>query len=151
MTIIYSKGNLLEGTEKYIVHGCNARGTMGSGVALQIKRKYPHTFRGYRKAYEGNMDSLQVGSVIVVQNPDGKIVFNCITQKYYGRSKDVVYVEYDAIRTCLLQVNKWVGTKGFLEVAMPKIGCGLANGDWDIVEQIINDTMVDCQPIVYTL
>jgi O-acetyl-ADP-ribose deacetylase (regulator of RNase III) len=28
-------------------------------------------------------------------------------------------------------------------VAIPKIGCGLAGGDWNIVEQLINDTVGD--------
>ena len=29
------------------------------------------------------------------------------------------------------------------KIAIPKIGCGLAGGDWNIVEQLINDTVGD--------
>ena len=33
MNIIYKQGDLLECSEQVIVHGCNAQGVMGSGVA----------------------------------------------------------------------------------------------------------------------
>lgn len=39
--IEYRKGNLLDITSGVIVHGCNMRGVMGSGVALAIRNKYP--------------------------------------------------------------------------------------------------------------
>ena len=39
MKIIYKQGDLLEAEEVVIVHGCNAQGVVGSGVALAIRNK----------------------------------------------------------------------------------------------------------------
>jgi hypothetical protein len=47
MKIIYKQGDLLDCIEKVIVHGCNAQGVMGSGVALAIRKKYPDAARAY--------------------------------------------------------------------------------------------------------
>ena len=154
--IIYKQGDLLLGPEKYIVHGCNAQGGMGTGIALQIKQKYPEVFDVYRSAYEEH-NQLFLGDTIPAVAEDGKVVFNCITQDRYGRNKSIVYVDYDAVRKCLIEVNNTIRDNNSIrlnhhtEVAMPKIGCGLANGDWAVVEAIINEVMIDCQPIVYTL
>lgn len=145
MPIIYRKGDLLSGPEKYILHGCNAQGVMGSGVALQIKEKYPEAYEYYM--YSHVTDGLDMGSIITVACED-RIIVHCITQEYYGRNKNCVYVDYNAVKNCLHLVNH---NFKCADVAMPKIGCGLANGDWNIVEKIINETMVDCQPVVYTL
>ena len=35
------EGNLLEAPERIIVHQTNCMGVMGSGIAKQIKAKYP--------------------------------------------------------------------------------------------------------------
>lgn len=37
MTILFKTGNILDVREGIIVHGCNLKGVMGSGLALQIK------------------------------------------------------------------------------------------------------------------
>ena len=40
--------NLLEAKERCICHQVNCQGVMGSGVALQIKRKYPQAYKDYK-------------------------------------------------------------------------------------------------------
>jgi len=36
-------------------------------------------------------------------------------------------------------------------IAMPKIGAGLAGGDWNVIESIIESELKTVQPIVFTL
>ena len=145
MSIIYRKGDLLAGPEKYLINGCNAQGVMGSGIALQIKRKWPEAYEYYKYAYVNG--GLELGTILTV-DCDDKLVIHCITQEFYGGDSNRVYVDYCAVKNYLRFVNHNFKQHS---IAMPKIGCGLANGDWNIIEQIINETMVDCQPIVYTL
>ena len=38
------EGNLLKAKERYICHQTNCKGMMNSGVALQIKNKYPKAY-----------------------------------------------------------------------------------------------------------
>jgi len=145
MQIEYVKGNLLQTEVKHIIHGCNSHGIMGSGVAKSIRDKYPDAYKDYNNAY--NSYGLELGDVIVSVQDDGKVIHNAITQRDYGRNSSRVYVSYWAIAEVFRKINQW-GTK---EVALPKIGAGLANGDWNVISAIIENTLIDTKPYVYIL
>ena len=36
-------------------------------------------------------------------------------------------------------------------IAMPKIGAGLANGDWNVIEKIVEKECTEVQPVVYVM
>lgn len=148
MKIIYKQGNLLECSEPAIVHGCNAQGVMGSGVALAVKEKYPEAYKAYlaTKKYDG----MKLGGVSYWHD-NGFYVFNAITQQFYGRNKHVTYVSYDAIAEVFNMLNMFCKENVITSIAMPKIGAGLANGDWNIIEKIIEEECTDVQPVVYVL
>lgn len=150
MEIIYKQGNLLECSEPWIVHGCNAQGVMGSGVAKAIKQKYPSAFRAYRAAEE--VRGLTLGDLSWAEQDDGVLVFNAITQEFYGR-ENKCYVDYNAIREVVLGLNHLANTWGVIgvHVAMPKIGAGLGGGDWNFIATIIEECSYNFQPVVYTL
>lgn len=145
MQIEYRKGDLLQTEVKHLIHGCNSKGVMGSGVAKVLREKYPQAYQDYNDVYNSN--GLSLGDVIVSVQDDGKIIHNAITQKDYGRRDDCVYVSYWAIAEVFRKINQW----GIKEIAMPKIGAGLANGDWNVISAIIENTLIDTKPIVYEL
>lgn len=145
MKIIYKQGDLLECTEQVIVHGCNAQGVMGSGVALAIRKKYPEAYDAYKSAYENG--ALELGEVVGAYSGD-KLILNAITQRFYGRDKLKVYADYEAIRDAFRSINEQCG---YSSVAIPKIGAGLANGDWSIIEKIIEAECTDVQVVCYVL
>ena len=145
MKIEYITGNLLLADVKHIVHGCNSRGVMGSGVAKLIREKYPLAYQDYEDVYNSN--GLALGDVVVSVQPDGKTIHNAITQQDYGRRDDRVYVSYWAIAEVFRKINQW----GIKEIALPKIGAGLANGDWNVISAIIENTLIDTKPYVYVL
>ena len=41
---VYIQGDVLKTSAKYICHQVNTFGVMGAGVALQIKKNYPHVY-----------------------------------------------------------------------------------------------------------
>ena len=43
-------GDLFTTDARFIVHQVNCKGVMGSGVAKQVRNKYPHVFVEYKKA-----------------------------------------------------------------------------------------------------
>ncbi len=154
MKIIYKIGDLLEAPERIICHGCNAQGKMGAGIAVPIRKRYPKAFDDYRALYEAQGNRLELGQVVFVDCPDGRVVIDAVTQEFYGREPGVVYVSYDAIRTAVRRIDDWIAARdaSIVEsVAFPKIGAGLANGDWDVIEAIIEDEARAFQPVVYTL
>lgn len=145
MKIEYITGNLLLTDVKHIVHGCNSKGVMGSGVAKLIRSWYPLAYHDYEDVYNSN--GLELGDIVVSVQPDGKTIHNAITQQDYGRDSSCVYVSYWAIAEVFRKINKW----GVKEVALPKIGAGLANGDWNVISAIIENTLIDTKPYVYVL
>jgi O-acetyl-ADP-ribose deacetylase (regulator of RNase III) len=151
MKIIYKKGDLLKCEESVLIHGCNAQGRMGSGIALGIKREFPEAFQAYQRAHL--TDGLKLGTVVWATSR-GKLIGNAITQQFYGREPGKRYVSYDAVRQIMRYISL-IRTTGGMDpkwgdkVAMPKIGAGLAQGDWKTIAEIIEEDSTDFQPIVY--
>jgi O-acetyl-ADP-ribose deacetylase (regulator of RNase III) len=145
MKIEYVKGDLFTTNIKYIIHGCNAQGVMGSGVAKIIRDRYPEAYQEYRRIYdiEGELD---LGDVIWAQS-NGKWIGNAITQEFFGRETSR-YVSYDAISNAMWQINE---IDGMSEVAMPQIGAGLGGGDWNVIAAIIEAELTNVKPYVYVL
>jgi O-acetyl-ADP-ribose deacetylase (regulator of RNase III) len=65
------------------------------------------------------------------------LIANMATQETYGH-EDKVYIDYDAVQMCLDSLLSYAASLGY-SVALPKIGCDLANGDWKTVEGILRD------------
>lgn len=155
MKIIYKKGNLITATESVIIHGCNNRGVMGSGVAMDIRRAFPDAYTEYKRCFK-TLDlqpvRLNLGDVIWIF--ERKWIGNCITQDGYGKDGKK-YVSYDAVRKCMRIINHSHHLKnhanGLVDVAMPLIGAGLGGGDWNIISEIIEKESLTFQPVVYEL
>ncbi len=131
--IVYKKGNIVDAKEEIIVHGCNAQGVMGSGVAKAIRDKWPEAYESYRQEYLKN--GLKLGSIIM-HNESDVVIANCITQENYGRDGKK-YVSYDAIHKCMAALFNHCKEYDIKSIAMPKIGAGLGGGDWLRIEGII--------------
>jgi O-acetyl-ADP-ribose deacetylase (regulator of RNase III) len=133
-------GSLLDVKEGILVHGCNAQGVMGSGIAKAIKDTYPQAFAAYRETYE--KEGLHVGQVIWarISETPRLAVANAITQKFYGRDPTVRYVDYDAVKVAFEKIAV-VAKKHGLTVHYPRIGAGLGNGDWSVLSGIINQAL----------
>lgn len=148
-------GNLLHVKSGHIVHGCNAQGVMGSGVALGVKQTWPHVFQDYRRVFAE--DGLVLGEAYPVLADKGLIVWNAITQDAFGAGSR--HTSYEAIATCFEAVNRYIHdikdsqeNKNLLsfhqdvvitpaEVHIPMIGAARGGGNWRIISTIIEETM----------
>ena len=131
----YITGDLIEQSEEFdvIVHGCNCFCTMGAGIALQIKYKFPEAYMVDIQTQYGDRDKL--GTITYTKNTK-PIIVNAYTQYKYTR--DDVDADYNAIRTCMKEIkNKFNGKK----IGMPLIGAGLAGGDWNKISKIIEEEL----------
>ena len=135
--IKFYNGDLLDSTAGIIAHQVNARGVMGSGVALAIKTKYPEVFKSYREFFEtGN---LKLGKVDFAKTNDGKIVANMCGQDKYGKDGKQ-YTDYEALEKCFDKTERYMKENGIDTIAFPyKIGCGTGGGDWNIVFGMIKE------------
>lgn len=152
MRIRTVEGDIFAGPERVFVHGCNAFGRMGAGLALQVKRRYPDAYRAYRAAYEALADrttGLALGSTTWVACTDGRRIVNAVTQRDHGRAANRVTVSYDAVRTVLREIDGRARADGFDAVAFPLIGAGRAGGSWATISAIIEAEATAFEPVVY--
>lgn len=152
--IRYVVGNLLEANEDVIVHGVNARGAFGSGVAGAMAAAWPGAKDSYLKAYSSGL--VKLGSVIWAGVGGGKIVGHAVTQPTYGRTG--VHLSMSALRACMGAVANAardgiseLAPQGFRSLAMPKIGAGLAGGDWREIEPVIEEILGGVEIAIYVL
>lgn len=135
----FEDSNICDVTSGMIIHGCNAQGVMGSGVAKQLRHKYPEIYDYYVEFIDNNVPPLgKVNFVAVTQN---LIIANCITQKYYGRDGGK-YVSYSALQNCFITVNECCKQESITEVHIPYlIGAGLGGGDPKYIMSLIKENI----------
>ncbi len=134
----HAKGDLIElalaGKFDVIIHGCNCFCTMGAGIARQIRDTFPQAYEADLTTLAGDIEKLgsyTKARVTVLGNT--LFIINGYTQYHY--EGDGVLADYDAIDTLFRQLKtKFEG----LRFGYPKIGAGLANGNWDTIAKIIN-------------
>jgi O-acetyl-ADP-ribose deacetylase (regulator of RNase III) len=143
--VITVRGDLiqlsLKGEFSAIVHGCNCFCTMGAGIARLIKCAFPDAYKADCSTRRGDKQKLGTCTSAKVTIGTGQelTIINAYTQYNYGRN--VVNVDYDALRRCL----RWIATRfQGKKIGLPRIGCGLAGGDWKIVSKIIDEELKDC-------
>lgn len=126
-----------QGEFDVIAHGCNCMCTMGRGIALTIKRKWPEVYEADLTTVKGDRGKLGTCTSAVVERLDFKVtVVNAYTQYNYTGAK--VLVEYDAVRSCLKWIkDNYAGSR----IGLPLIGAGLAGGDWDLISKMIEEEL----------
>jgi len=141
MKIETKVGNLLNVKSGHIVHGCNAQGVMGSGVALAVKRTYPKAYEDYINIHKVN--GLELGRSYPVMVSPSLTVWNAITQDNYGWGTR--QISYDAIQTCFQEINDYIAevTEDLQpkEIHIPLIGAARGGGNWTIIKTIIEETV----------
>jgi len=143
MKIEQRYGDLLTTDSKYIAHCVNAQGKMRSGVAKAIREAYPKAYDDYIETY--NTTGLKLGKVILSKNEPHNIL-HIVGQENYGYDGRV-YLSYKALRVGVRSINRIISEP----VSFPLIGCGLAGGNWQLVQEILEQESTNFQPIVYLL
>lgn len=134
------QGNILDCSEDIIVHQTNCQGVMGSGLAKQIKDKYPEVFNAYYYYCKTHELKDIFGSALICEYSNGKYIANLFGQDKYGHG---LQTDYDMFKKALQEIHDFAKDHK-LSVALPyKIGCGLAGGDWNRVFDIINEIFFD--------
>ncbi|CAM6003934.1 unnamed protein product [Sphagnum balticum] len=145
--IVYKQGDILESDEKRIAHGCNCSGGFGSGFAKAVAARYPSVRESYLHRYNTRGWKLGEVQLLGLGDGSGRELANCATQQRYGSPTEGPYVSYPAIRQVIKNlVQSW--PSGF---AIPKIGAGLAGGNWDIISKIIEEESGAVEVRVYVL
>lgn len=147
------KGDLLklgiEGRFDVIVHGANCQCAMGAGIAKTIREVLPEAYEADLETPKGDRSKLGTISFVQVFREGRPLwIVNAYTQFHYRGAG--VRVDYDAVRSAMRLVKQRFAGK---RIGYPKIGAGLARGDWSQLSRIISEeldgedhTLVEYEP-----
>lgn len=151
----YKIGDLIEaartGEVMAIAHCCNCQVNMGSGIAPQIRIAFPWAWEADQETIKGDpkkLGTFSLGDPFDRGYDDGPMVYNLYGQFGYGKRKyggrDLNYdALYDALKGMAEDLQNYDrGDHESFTVGLPMLGAGLAGGDWEIIEVMIEKTLV---------
>lgn len=129
---------------KVIAHVCNDVGKWGAGFTGAISKRWAEPERRFRE-----FDARMLGTCETVEVGPGLYVENMYAQHGVRRpgSRAQAPIRYNALAKCLRECAVDAEIYGTLSayviasVHMPRIGCGLAGGEWSKVEALIKETL----------
>lgn len=155
MDIRYVRGDALYPAgrgNKIIVHCCNDVGKWGRGFVVALSQRWQEPERAYLKWCHDQKADLTSDSFGLGQNQYIKVepdiwVCNLIGQHGTRSRSNPTPIDYNAIERgfCKLAAMSQLLKAS---IHMPRLGNGLAGGDWQRIETIINETLIAAKRIV---
>src|SRR5258708_17009621 len=147
MPVQFISGDLFFNQHNFqaFAHGCNCVGSMGAGVAVGIKERYPEMFEEYRRRCKAIPREFNPGDVFLWKAADKPWVFNLATQEkvWHGRAT------YEAVEQTLQAMRAQADTEDITSIAMPRIGAGYGGLSWKKVRVIIERVFGDWSGTLY--
>lgn len=141
---------------RIVMHIVNSKGAWGRGFVVQLAKRYPSTETSYRQwaASECVPRDAQfaLGNVQFVDVGDDITVANMLAQQGIGIWRGQIPLRYVALQECLVKVReRALATKA--TVHAPRIGAGLAGGDWALIADTMRRELSDhgIQVFIYDL
>lgn len=131
--------DILKNDTGIIVQGVNCSGAMGSGLAGQIKKRYPIVYKVFMNTppcpeLMGEIQAIRVG--------DGFFIVNAFTQVTYGRTGK--HAKIHAIQDSLYRVLSFADRNDIPIIRAPRLGCGLGGLDWKTVKPFFETFSLAC-------
>ena len=129
-----------------LIQQCNCFHTQNAGLAKNIRQEYPEVLNVDLATPYGDKSKLGTFSYVIPERKNisqtGYII-NLYGQYRYGKG---LQTDYDAQRKGLNKIAEFLSCQGTLEtikIGVPLLGCGLAGGDWSVVQKIIQEELID--------
>lgn len=143
--IRFVEGDILNGKCNIICQSVNHKGVMGSGLARQIRDRYPNIMGGYigmcnTHTFRSIMrNGLTYFHTVVHEDGGVQQIASIFGQDGYGRDRR--HTNYSSLINGLMWVFEFAESMNY-SIAIPYgIGCGLGGGQWDIVLMMIKDAL----------
>ncbi len=137
MSIEFSAGDIFDAQTDAIINPVNCVGVMGKGLALEFKKRFPISSKGYIEACARNI--VKIGELFVftpTRDPwwreNGKYVIHFPTKKHWRDPSKLEYVE-----SGVQDFGRVFRSLKIKSVAIPALGCGCGGLDWEIVKPVI--------------
>lgn len=125
-----------------IVHLVNDKtANWGGAFANALRSRYPEAQQDFRAWVAADKSRLRLGEIRRIDVEPELEVITIVGQKGYGSSAHP-RVRYEALRSALQRVSKLLD-RGPASVHMPRIGAGMAGGDWNVIAELVCHELVD--------
>lgn len=135
-------GDLFDTKAYVIAHQVNCSNAMNSGVAKQIRERYPEVFRAYQGLCKSRSKCKHtlLGECQVIEANENRCIANLFGQLGYGYDGQQ-YTDIDALKRAMIKLrNRCSLDKENIIIAMPyKIGSCRGGASWDKVYAIIEE------------
>lgn len=145
--IKHIKCDIFESGADVICHQVNCQGVMGSGVAKQVREKFPDVYEEYKTTCNECEPYQLLGSSQFVKVNNIFYIANLFAQEEYGYDGKC-YTNYDSLKNCLYAVRDYTTHS---VIAIPYLmGCHRGGGDWNIVYKMIEEVFgdSDCEVLI---
>jgi hypothetical protein len=140
--IKHIKCDIFESGADVICHQVNCQGVMGSGIAKQVREKYPWVYAHYKALFNDYKPHDLLGARQLCYINERQAICNCFGQENYDYDGKC-YTSYEALEEIfgfLKEEFKDTNTS----IAIPYLmGCARGGGNWEIVYKIIYKTFQD--------
>lgn len=139
MKIIEIQGDLFSTDIKCKAQCVSVDCGMGKGIAV--------LFNKYYKAKDKMIDiaknkQIKVGTAVPIES-EGETIYQLITKKYYWYKPAL-----NNLKKSLVSLKNDMLLRNIKEIAMPKIGSGLDELNWELVKQTIIDVFNDTDILI---
>lgn len=126
---------------KVICHICNDSGRWGKGFVLAISHRWEQPEQAYRAWYKDrSRNDFRLGAVQLIQVEPYIWVANMVAQHGTKGGSKRPPIRYEAVAECLENVAETAASLK-ASVHMPRIGCGLAGGEWSRIEPLVVEAL----------
>lgn len=123
-------GNIFDAKVQTLVNPINCVGVMGKGLALSFKKRFPEMFDDYvQRCQRGEV---QVGYPYLYKSSEPPYILNFPTKNHW-RSKS----QLSAIESGLIHLVEHCEEWDLTSIAVPALGCGLGQLDWEVVKPLL--------------
>lgn len=169
-TISYVNGDIFNYVDHYInaenngcsiiiPHVCNNINVFGAGFASAITKHYPIVKENYHLLgntfLKNNLGHTQFIEVSKNKTYGHKLIFaNMISQNGIISSNNPRPLNYLALAKSMVSVTNYISSNynedNKVQIHAPKFGCGLAGGNWNFIENLIEDIWKNFSITIYT-
>lgn len=124
-----------------ILQICNDQGRYGAGLSGALSKKWPQIESKYLQW--SLTEDFKIGNIQQIKIDKNLSVINMIAQRGLISSYNKHPLDYNALEMCLIRIFgilcqfQLKFPDGYITIYCPKIGSGLAGGDWNKIKPMV--------------
>lgn len=131
-----------------ITHCCNDLGGWGKGFVLALSQKWSQPEAVYRNFCERNKMLPTLGKVCYAKIDNHLVIANMIGQDGVVSVNNPKPIKYTALIKCMAEIDAYiemitVQTADPIVIHCPKFGSDLAQGNWNFILELIEETWLE--------